>query len=185
LWDLSRIVRADASLTQLFDDSFASGTIDSVTAGSMLIKIAGSKFSSALQTFMIDHGGRAPNEWDPAASSYESHPALAFIQIDRLRHQDDSADPHKAHARNSAERERLYNEFLDLLSGDPETSGAFAASYASSGKRLASVARATTSRQFTKCGYVLTKLVDVWLQQVICKQPSRSTWCLSQNSRSI
>jgi len=133
LWDLSRIVRADTSLTQLFDDSFASGTIDSVTAGSMLIKIAGSKFSSALQTFMIDHGGRAPNEWDPAAFSYESRPSLAFIQIDRLRRQDDSADPHKAHERNSAERERLYNEFMELLSGDPETSGAFAASYASSG----------------------------------------------------
>jgi len=82
---------------------------------------------------MIDHGGRAPNEWDPAAFSYESRPALAFIQIDRLRRQDDSADPHKAHQRNSAERERLYNEFMELLSGDPETSGAFAASYASSG----------------------------------------------------
>jgi pyruvate,water dikinase len=133
LWDLSRMVRADASLTQLFDDSFASGTIDSVTAGSMLVKIAGSKFASALQTFLIDHGGRAPNEWDPAAFSYESRPALAFIQIDRLRRQDDSADPHKAHQRNSAERERLYNEFMELLSGDPETSGAFAASYASSG----------------------------------------------------
>jgi pyruvate,water dikinase len=133
LWDLSRIVRSDASLTQLFDDSFASGTIDSVTAGSMLVKIAGSKFASALQTFLIDHGGRAPNEWDPAAFSYESRPSLAFIQIDRLRRQDDSADPHKAHQRNSAERERLYNEFMELLSGDPETSGAFAASYASSG----------------------------------------------------
>ena len=133
LWDLSRMVRSDASLTQLFDDSFASGTIDSVTAGSMLVKIAGSKFASALQTFLIDHGGRAPNEWDPAAFSYESRPSLAFIQIDRLRRQDDSADPHKAHQRNSAERERLYNEFMELLSGDPETSGAFAASYASSG----------------------------------------------------
>ena len=133
LWDLSRIVRSDASLTKLFDESFGSGTIDSVTAGSMLVKTAGSKFASALQTFMIDHGGRAPNEWDPAATSYESRPALAFIQIDRLRHQDDSADPHKAHERNSAERERLYNEFMELLSGDPDTSGAFAASYASSG----------------------------------------------------
>jgi len=133
LWDLSRIVRSDTSLTTLFDASFASGTINSDTASEMLSKVAGTAFQTALQTFMIDHGGRAPNEWDPAASSYESHPALAFIQIDRLRHQDDSADPHKAHLRNSAERERLYNEFLNLLSGDPETSGAFAASYASSG----------------------------------------------------
>ncbi len=133
LWDLSRLVRADASLTKLFDESFARGTINSEAAHSMMSEISGTTFASALQTFMIDHGGRAPNEWDPAASSYESKPALAFIQIDRLRHQDDSADPHKAHQRNSAERERLYNEFLELLSGDPETSGAFAASYASSG----------------------------------------------------
>jgi len=133
LWDLSRIVRADASLTKLFDESFSKGTINSETAKSLMSEVAGTPFASALQTFMIDHGGRAPNEWDPAASSYESKPALAFIQVDRLRHQDDSADPHKAHERNSAERERLYNEFMELLSGDPETSGAFAASYASSG----------------------------------------------------
>ena len=133
LWDLSRLVRSDASLTKLFDVRFARGTINSETAHSMMNEIAGTTFASALQTFMIDHGGRAPNEWDPAASSYESKPALAFIQIDRLRHQDDSADPHKSHERNSAERERLYNEFMELLSGDPETSGAFAASYASSG----------------------------------------------------
>jgi len=133
LWDLSRIVRTDASLTKLFDESFSKGTINSETAKSLMSEIAGTPFASALQTFMIDHGGRAPNEWDPAASSYESKPALAFIQVDRLRHQDDSADPHKAHERNSAERERLYNEFMELLSGDPETSGAFAASYASSG----------------------------------------------------
>jgi pyruvate,water dikinase len=133
LWDLSRIVRADVALTRLFDESFGKGTINLETTKEMISEIAGTKFAMALQTFMIDHGGRAPNEWDPAASSYESHPALAFIQIDRLRHQDDSADPHKAHARNSVERERLYNEFMELLSGDPETSGAFAASYASSG----------------------------------------------------
>jgi len=133
LWDLSRIVRTDASLTKLFDESFSKGTINSETAKSLMSEVAGTPFASALQTFMIDHGGRAPNEWDPAASSYESKPALAFIQVDRLRHQDDSADPHKAHERNSAERERLYNEFMELLSGDPETSGAFAASYASSG----------------------------------------------------
>ena len=133
LWDLSRIVRSDASLSKLFDESFGKGTINSDTANVMLSKVAGTKFAAALQTFMIDHGGRAPNEWDPAALSYESKPALAFIQIDRLRHQDDSADPHQAHERNSAERERLYNEFMELLSGDPETRGAFAASYASSG----------------------------------------------------
>jgi pyruvate,water dikinase len=133
LWDLSRLVRGEAALTELFDESFAAGTINSDVANEMLSKVVGTKFASALQVFMIDHGGRAPNEWDPAASSYESKPALAFIQIDRLRHQDDSADPHKSHERNSAERERLYTEFMELLSGDPETSGAFAASYASSG----------------------------------------------------
>ena len=133
LWDLSRIVRSDAALSQLFDESFASGTINADTAREMLNKVVETKFALALQTFMIDHGGRAPNEWDPAAPSYETNPALALIQIDRLRRQDDSADPHKSHARNSAERERLYHEFMELLSGDPETSGAFAASYASSG----------------------------------------------------
>lgn len=132
LWDLSRKVRADAALTKLFDDSFAEGTINSVTADEMLSKVAGTTFQTALQTFLLDHGGRAPNEWDPAALSYESKPVLAFIQIDRLRRQDDSADPHKAHARNSAERERLYSEFMELLGSDPETRGAFAASYASS-----------------------------------------------------
>ena len=133
LWDLSRMVRADAILTKMFDDYFSDGPLSAPQADEMLLRVSGSDFERSWQTFMIDHGGRAPNEWDPAAPSYESKPALAFIQIDRLRHQDDSADPHKAHLRNSAERERLYREFVELLSGDPDTSAAFAASYASSG----------------------------------------------------
>ena len=133
LWDLSRMVRGSQPLSNSFDQYFANGSISEDAARKIIQDVTGTPFAEAVQTFMIDHGGRAPNEWDPAAHSYESKPMLALIQIDRLRRQDDSADPHQAQERNSAERQRLYLEFMDLLAGDPDTAAAFAASYASSG----------------------------------------------------
>ena len=132
LWDLSRIVRSDSTLSAAFDACFASAQSNAAAISELAQSISHSKFAEALATFMFDHGGRAPNEWDPAALSYETTPSLAFIQIDRLRHQDDSADPHLAHQRNSAQRERLFAEICEALAGDAETLGAFTASYVSS-----------------------------------------------------
>ncbi len=121
LWDLSRLIRASADITAAFEagpDAWES-------------KVKGTDFEKALEAFKLKHGSRGPNEWDPAAPSYETSPRLIFAQLDRLRRQSDSADPRAAAKRNSAERERLFAEISGMLAGDAETAGMFAAGYQS------------------------------------------------------
>ena len=121
LWDLSRTIRSTPEITAAFDAGF-----DGWEG-----RIAGTAFEKALTAFKLKHGSRGPNEWDPAAHSYETNPRLAFAQLDRLRHQSDSSDPREASKRNGAERARLFAEISEALAGDAETAGMFAAGYAS------------------------------------------------------
>ena len=121
LWDLSRLIRSSGELTAAFDAG--------VDAWEENVK--GTAFEKALDNFKLKHGSRGPNEWDPAAPSYETSPRLIFAQLDRLRRQDDSADPRAAAKRNAAERERLFAEISASLAGDAETAGMFAAGYKS------------------------------------------------------
>jgi len=121
LWDLSRLIRASADITAAFEAG----------ADAWESKVKGTDFEKALEAFKLKHGSRGPNEWDPAAPSYETSPRLIFAQLDRLRRQSDSADPRAAAKRNSAERERLFAEISGMLAGDAETAGMFAAGYQS------------------------------------------------------
>jgi len=121
LWDLSRMIRNSPELTAAFDAG----------ADAWEAKVKGTEFEKALDGFKLRHGGRGPNEWDPAAASYETSPRLVFAQLDRLRRQSDSADPRAAAKRNGAERERIFKEISEAISGDAETAGMFAAGYKS------------------------------------------------------
>jgi pyruvate,water dikinase len=121
LWDLSRMIRQSPEITAAFDAG----------ADAWESKIKGSDLEKALDAFKLKHGSRGPNEWDPAAASYETSPRLIFAQLDRLRRQSDSADPRASAKRNSAERERLFTEISAALAGDAETAGMFAAGYKS------------------------------------------------------
>ncbi len=119
IWDLSRQVRASASLTSLFDDG-------SDGIGDRLSNLGGSDadaLRAALDTFFYEHGSRGPNEWDMYSQSYETRPALVYSAIDRLRGNDDSADPRAGEARGAAQRERLSAELVAKLAGIPEAAG--------------------------------------------------------------
>jgi rifampicin phosphotransferase len=121
LWKLSRLVRNSASLTAAFD----AGLDDLRTRAAAAD--GGAAFLAELDTFVYNHGGRGPNEWDMAALSYESEPGAALAQIDALRRQDDAASPELAFTRNAAERQRIATEIGALLADNPEAAGTFAA----------------------------------------------------------
>lgn len=127
LWALSRLVRADAALSTTFDAG-----IDGVLAAT-----AGTSFAAKFNEFIYEHGSRGPNEWDPGAPSYESNPRIALAQIDKLRFQDDSADPAVSFTKNSAERERIRGEVAAALAGSEEAAGTFAAAMQSASVFLA------------------------------------------------
>ncbi len=122
LWELSRSVRRSPELTAAFDAGL-DGLSD---------RTAGTELEPALAEFVYVHGSRGPNEWDPAADTYETSPALTFAQLDVMRRQDDSASPRAAFERGAAERARIAAEIEAALAGDQEALDGFRAAMASS-----------------------------------------------------
>ncbi|MGI9624237.1 MAG: PEP-utilizing enzyme, partial [Acidimicrobiales bacterium] len=117
LWALSRLVRNSAELTAVFDAG-----LDGLAE-----RIEGTDLADGLDAFLYEHGGRGPNEWDIAASSYETTPGLAYAQLDVMRLRGDEADPIAALKHSTAERARLRAEIERVLAGDAEALGTFQA----------------------------------------------------------
>lgn len=140
-WTLSRQVRASAALTGLFDAG-----LDGL--GDRLAALDGedaAAFRAAVDDFMYLHGSRGPNEWDMYNPSYETKPGLLFSAIERLRRQDDTADPKAAEARNAAERARLSEQYSAMFADNAEASGMFAAGMASAAVFMSARERCKTS----------------------------------------
>lgn len=120
VWDLSRIVRSSPVLTAIFDGSASAGIgdVDARLRGSDQVEAVA--FVVAADAFMREYGSRGPNEWDLYSESYETRPALLYSAIDRLRKNDDSADPRAGEVRGATERERVRAELEKILVGNDE-----------------------------------------------------------------
>jgi rifampicin phosphotransferase len=127
IWTMSRRVRASKELTAIFDAGH-DGLLDRARESSAAQVQA---FVTDVDTFMYEHGSRGPNEWDLYSSAYETKPEMLFSAIDRLRHNDDSADPSAGQARGAAERERLTAELHETLAGNAEAIGMLGAALSS------------------------------------------------------
>lgn len=85
MWELSRMVRNDASLTA----EFVKG-VDGLRE-----RLVGShpEFSAAFEQFLYDFGYRGPNEWDMGSEVWETKPTLPLGMIERMRLLDDDQSP--------------------------------------------------------------------------------------------
>jgi len=88
LWDLGRMVDGDTALTSLFDAGLR-GLHDRLQASG-----DAASFNQAFERFQDDFGSRGPNEWDAAAETWGTDPALPLALIDRMR----GAEPDKSPA---------------------------------------------------------------------------------------
>ena len=112
LWQIGRLVAADASLTALFDrglDTIAeslpsSPGDDRYTA-----------FDAAFASFLRDHGHRGPDEYELAAPSWALAPRIALALIERLRFAPPERDPDVVALRLAADRAAAVGEALDLV----------------------------------------------------------------------
>lgn len=111
LWDLSRTVRADAPLGQLFDGGIR-GLHEKVAAHPA--------FATQFAGFLRDFGYRGPSEWDLGSESWETRPELALSLVDRLRHLDDSAAPALKLEQQEAESAAALQKALAILGDDQE-----------------------------------------------------------------
>ncbi len=116
IWDLSRQARRSSVLTALFDQG-VDGLLERVRSST---EPAAAAFAAAAADFMYRNGSRGPNEWDLYSSSYETKPSLLLSAIDRLRGNDDAADPRAGERRGAEERERLFARLRNSLSGNAE-----------------------------------------------------------------
>ena len=112
LWQIGRMVAADASLTALFDrgldtiaESLPSSPGDDRYAA----------FDAAFASFLRDHGHRGPDEYELAAPSWALAPRIALALIDRLRFAPPERDPDVVALRLAADRAAAVGEALDLV----------------------------------------------------------------------
>lgn len=111
LWDLSRTVRGEAALGQLFDGG-VDGLADRLGAHPA--------FAAQFAGFLRDFGYRGPSEWDLGSDSWETRPELALSLVDRLRHLDDSAAPALKLEQQEAESAAALQKALAILGDDAE-----------------------------------------------------------------
>ncbi len=116
VWDLSRQARRSSVLKALFDQGI-DGLLERVRSSSEPDAVA---LAAAVDDFMYRNGSRGPNEWDLYSSSYETKPSLLVSAIDRLRGNDDAADPRAGERRGAEERQRLFARLQNELSGNDD-----------------------------------------------------------------
>lgn len=112
LWEMSRLVRADADATALFDAGIE-GLYDQLEGTHPALH---ERFTAFLREF----GYRGPSEWDLGADSWETRPELALALLDRMRQLDDSASPAIRRAESAERAERAYAIVNARLEGNAE-----------------------------------------------------------------
>ena len=122
MWDLGRMVAADASLTAAFDAG-VTGLMGRLQA----LGTPARGFLADFDDFIYRFGSRGPNEWETRFHTWETRPELALAAIDRMRFASPEASPAGRHPQLAADRERITAEIAEMLAGDPETQGMFLA----------------------------------------------------------
>lgn len=119
MWNLSRMVKADAELTAEFERGIA-GLDARLRAGT---SEAAKAFVTEFDKFLYEYGSRSTDEWSAAPKSWETHPSIPLGMIDRMRLQDDDREPARQAARLRAEREELVATVREQLADNPEALG--------------------------------------------------------------
>jgi pyruvate,water dikinase len=112
MWDLSRMVRNDPSLTAEFAKGL-DGLRDRVAASHP-------EFSAAFEQFMYDFGYRGPNEWDMGSDVWETKPTLPLGMIERMRLLNDDQSPSARAAEQQKLADAALAEAKAFLAGNEE-----------------------------------------------------------------
>ncbi|WP_395159579.1 hypothetical protein, partial [Ilumatobacter sp.] len=141
MWKLGRLANASEAVSA----AFATGP-DSVLEA--LRTNGGSEanaFLGEFEQFLVDHGARGQNEYDPLALSWEVKPRIALAAIDLMRRSDEAQAPATRHGVAVIERDRVAAEVRGKIADDAETAGMFEAALGSAQLFLAGRERAKTN----------------------------------------
>ena len=112
LWDLSRVVRADAALSAAFDQG-EEGLLERIRKDHP-------GFATRFDIFVHEFGYRGPSEWDIGVHTWETQPELPLALIGRLRHLDDDASPALRREERSDDAAAALQQALKIVGGNEE-----------------------------------------------------------------
>jgi phosphohistidine swiveling domain-containing protein len=110
LWDLSRTISGDPSLSATFDAG-ADGLLERLRSEQP-------EFHAAFEGFLREFGYRGPGEWDLGVDSWETRPELPLALLERLRFVPDELSPAARQQGRIADTEAAMQKALGLLAGD-------------------------------------------------------------------
>ena len=141
MWELGRIARHSAVVTA----SFEAGADQVVGRLRASDDADAARFLDRFDQFLVDHGSRAQNEYDPRSASWEVQPRIALAAIDLMRRSDEANSPSVRSVASVAERDRVGAEIRQKIASDAETVGLFEAALRSARLFLAGRERAKTN----------------------------------------
>ena len=141
MWDLGRFAAASPAVAAAFEAG-PDAVLDRLRASD---DPSAAEFLARFGQFLVDHGARAQNEYDPRSSSWEVKPRIALAAIDLMRRSDESSSPAARNVTSIAERDRVTAEIREKIAGDAETAGLFEAALTSAQIFLAGRERAKTN----------------------------------------
>ncbi len=124
MWDFGRVVAGSPELMELFEGP--SKEIHERLLASN--EPAAEDFLKSLDELVYRFGGRAPNEWDLRADSWETKPALVLLAINAMARSGEEMNPYTLNERHRDHRVALTAELAEQM--DEETRGTFLAACA-------------------------------------------------------
>ena len=91
LWDLGRKVSASPVLSGIFDEG-----VDAAAVAGRAGDPDVDEFVAGLDSFIVEHGARGPDEWELASETWGTDPRIALAAIERLRRAPPERDPRAA-----------------------------------------------------------------------------------------
>ena len=116
MWEISRIVRNSPALTQEFESGFNG-------LEARLLAVQDNEFDTAFSSLLDLYGSRGPNEWELRSQTWETHPELTLVLIDRMRLAEDGQDPQIRHQEAQERSSIALSELRDMVSGDETSAG--------------------------------------------------------------
>ncbi|WP_394942974.1 PEP-utilizing enzyme [uncultured Ilumatobacter sp.] len=141
MWKLGRLANASDAVSA----AFATGPDSVIDALRNDGGAEANAFLGEFEQFLVDHGARGQNEYDPLALSWEVKPRIALAAIDLMRRSDEAQAPATRHDVAVIERDRIAAEVRGKIADDAETAGMFEAALGSAQLFLAGRERAKTN----------------------------------------
>ena len=149
MWELGRLARHSTAVNAMFEAG-ADQVLDRLRADASADADAdehadAATFLDRFGQFLVDHGSRAQNEYEPRSASWELQPRIALAAIDLMRRSDEAKAPGVRNAAMVAERDRVVADIRQKIAADAETAGLFEAALRSAQLFLAGRERAKTN----------------------------------------